>query len=107
MGPGLTLPLTSERNIWRAPTGELVPVTLLLKSEWEFHPLEDGRLIVGAHLSHVEATHDSVHYSIFDRSELPNDLVGLDDLKRIGVDLIEDRSIFQRIAEVAGGDPTP
>ena len=81
-------------------------LTLLPKADWEFHPLEDGRLIVGAHLSHIEPTHDSLHYSIFDASELPNDLVRADDLKRAGIDLIKLRAVFERVPETAGALPS-
>lgn len=57
---------------------------LLPKSEWTFDRAKDGGLIVGAHEHNGYVWHTQ-----FALSDLPNDLVSLDDLERLGIDRID------------------
>lgn len=56
----------------------------LPKSEWTISPSRDvGYIIVGAH-----ENNGYVHFTKLALSDLPNDLLGVRDLERLGIDKI-------------------
>ena len=56
----------------------------LPKSEWIIEPSRDeGYIIVGAH-----ENYGCVYFTKIALSDLPNDLIGIHDLERLGIDLI-------------------
>ena len=58
---------------------------LMPKDEWTFDRATDGGLIVGAHEHNGYVWHTK-----FELSELPNDLVSLGDLERLGIEAIRE-----------------
>lgn len=60
----------------------------LPKSEWTMRQECPDSDIVGAH-EHMGYR----YYTKFLLSDLPNDLVGLDDLERFGIDLVDRRAV--------------
>lgn len=57
---------------------------LLPKTQWSFD-IEDRWLIAGC----WESPPGVRHFRRYGRSDLPNDLIGLDDLERFEIDLVE------------------
>ena len=50
----------------------------------------------GDQLSIIAACHVNngyLHWTKIDKSDLPNDLIGMDDLKRAGVDIVDGRAV--------------
>ena len=64
---------------------------LLPKSEMTFQRIADGRVVVGAHQDRAGYR----YYSIFEESDLPNNLVSENDLERIIIDPVERRAIAE------------
>jgi hypothetical protein len=62
---------------------------LLSKSDWTINRVGAKSLIVGAH-----ANCGYRHYTKIDLADLPNDLVSEDDLKRVGVDVVDGRAVI-------------
>jgi hypothetical protein len=61
---------------------------LLPKSEWTFDRAKDGSLIVGAHEHNGYVWHTK-----FALPDLPNDLVSVGDLERLGIDRVDRSAI--------------
>ena len=62
----------------------------LPKAEFTFHQEEQNSIIVGAH------EHNGYRwYTRLALSDLPNDLVSLNDLKRLGINLIDTRTVTE------------
>jgi hypothetical protein len=71
----------------------------LPKSDWTFHQEGADSIIVGAH------EHNGYRwYTRVALADLPNDLVSLNDLERLGVDLIDARAIAEYEPLEAPGD---
>ena len=72
---------------------------LLPKSEWTFDQEASDSVIVGAH------EHEGcLWHTKFLLSDLPNDLVSLDDLERIGISLVERSPIAEPKPRCVGAD---
>lgn len=64
---------------------------VLPKEDWDLRLVAGGRVVAGIY----EDPAGYVRYAMIDLSDLPNDLIGLDDLKRFGIEPIKGPAIGQ------------